>query len=94
MVAPMGAFLLASSQLRPRRGYGRGPGRGRHAHVPYKHIDGDYRLGRWVVKQRNRAGQLTLERRARLEALPGWVWNTKDAAWEQSFTTSKSSRGA
>ncbi len=56
-----------------------------HARVTYKHVEDGYRLGRWVVKQRYNERQLTANRTARLEALPGWTWHTRDAAWEQGF---------
>jgi len=57
-----------------------------HARVPVGHVDeSGYRLGRWVVKQRSRFGQLDPSRIARLEAQPGWTWNTRDAAWETGF---------
>jgi superfamily II DNA or RNA helicase len=48
-----------------------------HARVPFKHSENGYALGRWVIKQRYNATRLSPERRARLESLPGWTWNTK-----------------
>jgi hypothetical protein len=50
-----------------------------HARVPYKHLEGDYPLGRWVVKQRHKRDEQTPERARRLEALDGWVWATRSA---------------
>jgi superfamily II DNA or RNA helicase len=45
-----------------------------HANVPYKHVEGGLRLGRWVVKQRYNKGRLAPGRKARLELLPDWTW--------------------
>jgi hypothetical protein len=61
--------------------------RERHASVPKSHEEDGYQLGQWVQTQRtaHRRNQLPAERSARLEELPGWTWNTKDAAWEQAF---------
>ena len=51
-----------------------------HARVPAKWREDGYSLGQWVTgrRQANRMGTLDAERRARLEALPGWVWKVNE----------------
>ena len=57
-----------------------------HAKTPkdYKTADG-YRLGGWVDSQRAKQDNMPLERKARLEALPGWSWSPFEDAWRQGF---------
>lgn len=47
-----------------------------HARVPSSHLEGDMRLGGWVITQRQqrRTGALSDMRAERLAELPGWVW--------------------
>ena len=61
-----------------------------HARVPksFTTSDGD-KLGLWVGTQRLTKAQLPQEKRARLEALKSWVWDTHEAAWEKGFTQLK-----
>ncbi len=58
-----------------------------HARVPAQWREGDFRLGQWVTVQRSgfHRGTLERERRARLEAVPGWTWEAREAAWEEGF---------
>jgi superfamily II DNA or RNA helicase len=58
-----------------------------HARVPRGHREDGYPLSVWVSNQHRpyREGKLDPERRARLEALPGWTWDAKEAAWEEGF---------
>jgi hypothetical protein len=50
----------------------------------YKLADG-YRLGQWVNAQRISKATMPPERTTRLEALDGWAWNQRDAAWDAGF---------
>ena len=59
-----------------------------HARVPYAYTGEEaYLLGVWVSKQRAsyREGTLDPEYCARLMALPGWVWELGEAAWEAAW---------
>jgi len=59
-----------------------------HARVPKDYVDDGFKLGRWVSARRydDTRGRLDPHRKRRLESLPGWVWNTLDASWEDGFT--------
>ena len=56
------------------------------AHVPYGYTVDGYKLGAWVRNQRSRRSTLDSERRCRLEALGGWVWDTLSAKWDENFS--------
>lgn len=58
------------------------------ARVPRFHVtDEGYRLGPWINVQRNafKAGTLDPERVKRLQALPGWTFDTRADQWEEGF---------
>ena len=59
----------------------------RHCRVPdsYKTDDG-YRLGLMVSNQRAAKDKMEPDRRQRLEALPGWVWDALSDKWEDGFS--------
>ena len=61
--------------------------RERHCRVPisYKAEDG-YKLGRWVTNQRVTKDKMKLDRRQRLEGLPGWSWDVFSDKWEEGFS--------
>ena len=56
------------------------------AHVPYGYTVDGYKLGAWVRNQRSRRSTLDSERRCRLEALGGCVWDTQSAKWDENFS--------
>ncbi len=45
------------------------------------------RLGTWTSNMRGRytRGEMSAEHVSRLEAMPGWVWNAREADWERTF---------
>lgn len=58
-----------------------------HARVPQGWSEGDHPLGTWVGNQRAfyRRGLLGDARTVRLEAIPGWSWDSRAAAWEVAY---------
>ena len=58
-----------------------------HAKVPlrFKTADG-YKIGRWVSSQRRNKDKMSAERKARLEAVPDWVWDPVNELWEEAYT--------
>jgi superfamily II DNA or RNA helicase len=57
-----------------------------HARVAKDFItDSGIRLGSWVQSRRSEIDQLSLERKAQLEALPGWTWDALRDRWEQGY---------
>ena len=48
------------------------------------HVESKFKLGVWVSSQRYYKGNLSVERKRRLNAL-GFVWNWRDHLWDQGF---------
>jgi hypothetical protein len=49
-----------------------------------RHVEGNFKLGKWVSVQRYYQKCLPLERKRRLDAI-GFVWDWRDNLWEQNF---------
>lgn len=55
--------------------------------MPIQYRENGLRLGGWVNAQRTKygRGELTADRRDRLEGLAGWVWDHNEERWERNF---------
>jgi len=58
-----------------------------HARIPnnFKTVNG-FRLGSWVLTQRRNRNLLSDNRVAKLEALPGWVWDAIAFKWDEGYS--------
>jgi len=65
----------ALTQFRKREG---------HCSVPAKHLEQGYKLGQWVLVQRNGKRKLTPERLEKLDRL-SFEWDERDRLWESKF---------
>jgi hypothetical protein len=57
------------------------------ARVPRSYTEDGYNLGVWVKAQRAKhsKGTLDADRERRLEAVPGWKWETLRGKWDEGF---------
>jgi hypothetical protein len=55
-----------------------------HSNPRADHIEGDFKLGRWVSKQRSRKPALSSKQFEKLKQLD-FVWDARDAAWSLMF---------
>ncbi|MGV0991177.1 MAG: Helicase associated domain protein [Mycobacterium sp.] len=57
-----------------------------HTSVPVDHVENGMKLGQWARLRRREHKNLSTERQALLEAIPGWFWGRKgDYIWEQKY---------
>lgn len=58
-----------------------------HANVPrtFKTEEDRYGLGAWVSSKRSVKDDLSPDRIAQLETVPGWSWSVLEAQWEEGF---------
>jgi superfamily II DNA or RNA helicase len=56
-----------------------------HARVPSGHIEDGVKLGAWVAEQRAERRNLSPERVAQLDALPGWSWTLSQDIWDERY---------
>jgi len=55
-----------------------------HCCTPQRHLERKYNLGSWVIVQRYRKDDLSVEPKKRLDRI-GFIWNWRDFAWERGF---------
>jgi Helicase associated domain len=55
-----------------------------HCRVPAAHIEGTFRLGKWIQRQRKHREKLPAEQRRRLHEV-GFEWDPLETAWEKGF---------
>ena len=59
-----------------------------HANMRQAHIEDGFKLGRWVSTRREefKKNKLSLRKITELEAFPGWVWNGREAQFQQALS--------
>src|SRR6202007_996324 len=56
-----------------------------HARVASGHIEDGVKLGGWIAEQSAERRNLSPERVAQLEALPGWSWTVSQDVWDERY---------
>ena len=56
-----------------------------HCCAPWRHIEGKFKLGQWVILQRKAKDEMPAKHKKRLNAI-GFVWDGQGHAWEDGFT--------
>jgi superfamily II DNA or RNA helicase len=56
-----------------------------HCRVPDKYLEDGLRLGQWVGVQRGKEATISEERHRKLDEL-GFIWDAREAAWEEGFS--------
>ena len=59
-----------------------------HCRVQHAHIEGTFKLGGWVLNQRQNKNTMSAERRQRLDAV-GFIWEPLEGDWERGFAALK-----
>jgi hypothetical protein len=57
-----------------------------HPRPSRQHMEAGFPLGRWVRDTRERRNELSDDQKARLDTIPGWVWEINAFLWEEGFT--------
>lgn len=60
-----------------------------HARAPQLYVENGLKLGQWVAVQRTYRDEMSSERKALLEALPGWSWEPATDGWERAYESLK-----
>lgn len=80
-------FVLSVSERNWEKGFAaleRFKARNGHCRVPRNHIEGKFRLGRWVFLQRDAKGRMLCKNKKRLYAI-GFILDRREIAWEEGF---------
>jgi len=58
-----------------------------HCRIPAEHREDGVELDSWCARQRGlyHLGRLPVDRVSQLEAIPGWSWRPREAAWERGY---------